>query len=151
MNLHSKIECTLYFQGDANIPAGKITLRIFLNKPLPLTAQDLSTFDFIEEAILRSQTSWSNESNNANGSQFDNGLRPFRLPEGCLYDRSPAEIPRFCRCIYLAEGQTARHGYMDPEFSTCLFFGFDNDNFAGLWMKLKKLSFFYRAVNFDGM
>jgi len=131
--------------GDPHVvPAGKMTVRGFLSRPLLMTKDDLATCRAILEAKHRPAPE-----NTSVLEAMKNLQHCFRLPADCTCDRPLSEIPRFCRSFHLAIGYTPGLNRPDTDREECLFVVFEEDYFGVLWLTKRVLTLFFRGNNVD--
>jgi len=135
-------------KGDPNVPAGKVSVRVFLTKPVKLTPVNQVSMNSIRRAIEHSQQTWTDE---LNAREDDGSLQPFRIPPGCSVQNDDLQHPKFCRWCYFGECQVAETGFTDPRFADALFYAFDDDTFAILWLEFRAFFHYFRVTDTDDM
>ncbi|EDV24190.1 uncharacterized protein TRIADDRAFT_57431 [Trichoplax adhaerens] len=108
--------------GDPNVPAGKVSIKAFLDKPVTSESMD-------RPYVLK-----------------DGGkIFPFSLPED--YTHRSHGIPSHYYGEFEGEGQIAYHGYKDAKFIPGRLVVFDKDTFGFLWMERLKSFILFRALS----
>ncbi|CAG5131597.1 unnamed protein product, partial [Candidula unifasciata] len=132
--------------GDPNVPAGNVSVRVFLDKPVVLSESDQqSVLEMLRADEQRSQESFMELLNaNINNNNPDLLRQPFIIPEDC-FDRGQ-ESPNICLARYLAEGRIAGHLYNDPSLCKCHFVKFSDVVFGVMWLELNSFSMFYNVA-----
>ncbi|BFZ12792.1 hypothetical protein BsWGS_15831 [Bradybaena similaris] len=130
--------------GDPNVPAGNVSVQVFLNKPIILSESDQeSVLEMLRIDEQRSEGSFG-ELLNVNNNSPDFLRQPFIIPEDC-FDRGQ-ECPNTCLARYLAEGRIAGHLYNNPSTCKCHFIKFSDVKFGVMWLELNSFSMFYKVA-----
>ncbi|XP_059147764.1 F-box only protein 31-like isoform X2 [Physella acuta] len=132
----------LKISGDPNVPAGNVSVTIFLKKPMVLTLDDQQSLDSLLEADSRLTDASFQALFNANSLNTDQ-RQPFSLPFQ-VFDQFEA-LPNFCLARFAAEGRIAGHMFTTPSYCRCHFVKFSDTVFAVLWLELYSFSMFYKA------
>lgn len=129
--------------GDPNVPAGKLSLEVHLDKPLllrksqQLTLQDLKQINPSDHGISEGQE--------------EPLQQPFVVPQEvedrgfvgvCEHYHIPQDV---CKKRYFGTGLIAMHGFRMPSRTECHFIIFNENVFAFLWMELASISVYSRA------
>lgn len=100
------------------MPAGEVSFRVFLDKPLFLTASDQHSVESIEEALKRHEDSYYRTLE----PDFRN-FHHFIVPGDCLASTLSGEnMPKYCQERFLAEGQIAGTNFQNACFIPVNFF-----------------------------
>jgi len=122
--------------GDPNVPAGEVSVRVDLQRPMILTRDQqasISTLLQIDTPDLPPDTRLENLP-----------TQPFHIPSDC-FDRD-ARPPARCKARFHAEGQIAGHGYTTPSYTKSHMIIFDENTFGHIWLELKSFSLFSRVM-----
>lgn len=107
--LHNHI-CDFNYQGDPNVPAGELSLRIYLDQPLVLSRGELSRVALVAAAL-------GEEDRAADPADPAFRAQPFHLPSDLYGRRESGYEPALCRGRFVGEGQIARTDFVDPDYT----------------------------------
>ncbi|CAL1530659.1 unnamed protein product [Lymnaea stagnalis] len=132
----------LKISGDPNVPAGNISVEVYLDKPVILGADDQDSIEaMILADISRDEGSYQALLNSSNNNIHMR--QPFSLPSGVV-DRSE-NVPQACTARYLACGTIAGDLFTSPGKCRCHFVKFGDTFFGVLWLELFCFSAFHKV------
>lgn len=133
----------LKISGDPNVPAGNISVEVYLDKPVILGIEDQDSIEaMILADISRDEANYQALLNTSNNNL--NTRQPFALPSGVM-DRSE-NVPPTCAARYLASGTIAGDLFTSPGKCRCHFVKFSDTFFGVLWLDLFCFSPFHKVL-----
>ncbi|KAH9504954.1 hypothetical protein Btru_061148 [Bulinus truncatus] len=120
----------LKITGDPNVPAGNVSVTVFLNKPFILKKEDQDSV----ESLMEADTARTDEDYSSVLNSFANNAetrQPFLVPVE-VFERE-AHLPQYCISRYIAQGRIAGQYFTSPALSKCHFVRFTPTMFGVLW------------------
>ena len=119
--------------GDPNIPKQKVSMRVFLDKPVrPSRVEQLSLESLKDTPTL-------------SADDYGELRQPFYLPDDVNFEMDSNIIPKHCIGRFQAEMQLAYDGYRDVWFSMSQLVIFDQDLLGSFCFELDSFMLFKRV------
>ncbi len=121
------------------MPAGQLSFRIFMDKPLYLSGDEPreEIRSEIQAALRRNFTLTVSD------KEFQE--QKFGVPPDFEQRFTGWSLPSVCRGRFLGQGQVAGEHFHMPSMTDCVFAFFDDDSFSLLWLELDAVAAFYRS------